>query len=85
VGNDSKDLFNEIENKSSLKVEQIYDIAHSIQHIDFSDEATVRQLVRQLTTLTNRTISQDKEDSIVQSIVNNDVPQNMQSLKKYLK
>lgn len=85
VNNESNEIFNKIEQNSNLSVEEIYKVAQSIQHADFSDERTVRQIVRNLSQLTNRTISQDKEDTIVNSIITNEIPNDIQSLQQFLK
>src|SRR5690625_1877019 len=85
VTNGSRDIFNEIEKKSSLSVEDIYRIAQSIQHADFSNEQTVRKIVRYLSQMTQRSISQEKEDAIVSSIINNDMPQDIDSLRQFFK
>lgn len=85
VNNESKEVFSKIEQRSNLSVEDIYRIAQSIQHADFSDKETVRQIVRDLSQMTNRSISKDKEDSIVNSIINNDIPTDIESLQQFFK
>lgn len=85
VDNKSNEVFNKIEQNSNLSMEDIYRIAQSIQHADFSDEQTVREIVRNLSQMTNRSISKDKEDSIVNSIVNNNVPGDIESLQQFFK
>lgn len=85
MSRESNDIFNEIEQKSNLSVEDIYQVARSIQGADFSDEHTVREIVRNLSQMTQRSISQQKEDAIVNSIINNDVPQDIDSLRQFFK
>lgn len=82
MSNESKDVFSEIEQKSNLSVEDIYRIAQSIQHADFSDEQTVRGIVHELSQLTHQPVSKQKEDAIVKSIINNDVPTDINSLRQ---
>lgn len=85
VDSNSKEVFNKIEQNSNLSVEDIYQIAQSIQHADFSDEQTVRRIVRNLSQMTNRSLTQEKEDSIVSSIVNNNIPGDIESLQRFFK
>lgn len=85
VDSNSKEVFNKIEQNSNLSVEDIYQIAQSIQHADFSDEQTVRRIVRNLSQITNRSLTQEKEDSIVSSIVNNNIPGDIESLQRFFK
>lgn len=85
MSHESKKVFSKIEQKSNLSVDDIYRIAQSIQHADFSDEHTVRKIVQNLSQMTNRPISIEKEDQIVQSIVNNQIPRDIESLQQFLK
>lgn len=63
----------------------MYRVAESVKHADFSDEKTVRNLVRHLARLANKRIPQEKEDQIVQSITKNNIPMDMQSLNRFFK
>jgi len=82
LDNEAKDIFNKIERSTNISMDEIYNIAHSIQYEDLSDESTVRRIVQQLARLANRPISQRKEDEIVQSIINNRIPSSMESLQR---
>lgn len=83
---DFKDnLFKNIEKKSNIKQEEIYKVADSVKNANFSDEKTVRRLVRQLARMANKPLSKEKEDKIVQSITKNKMPMDMQSLNKLFK
>jgi len=79
----AKGIFDEIEQRSNISIDEIYNIANSIQHADLSDEGTVRSLVRRLSQMANRPVSQEKEDKIVHAIINNDVPNSMESLQRF--
>lgn len=65
-----KDLFDKIENKTNIKAEDIFAVAESVKDANFEDENTVRHLVRQLSSLANIPVSEDIENSIVDSIIN---------------
>ncbi|WP_430785534.1 stage VI sporulation protein F [Virgibacillus flavescens] len=83
---DFKDnLFKNIEKKSNIKQDEIYKVADSVKNANFSDEKTVRNLVRQLARMANKPLSKEKEDKIVQSITKNNMPMDMQSLNKIFK
>ena len=68
-----------------MKPGDIYQVADSVKHADFSDERTVRNLVRQLARMANKPLTKEKEDRIVQSITNNKMPHDMQSLSQLFK
>lgn len=79
----TKKIIDQIEENSHISVHEIYRIANSIQNEDLRDEATVRSLVRQLSRLAGRPISPEKENDIVRSIIQNEIPSSMESLQRF--
>lgn len=79
------DLFDKIKQSTNVNPDDVYRVAESVKHADFSDEKTVRNLVRHLARLANKRIPQEKEDQIVQSITKNNIPMDMQSLNRFFK
>ncbi len=77
--------FEKIQSQTNLSPSEIYKVADSVKNADFSDEKTVRQLVRQLAKMANKRISKEKEDQLVQSITQNKMPMDMQSLTQMFK
>nr|WP_249226098.1 stage VI sporulation protein F [Oceanobacillus jordanicus] len=78
-------MFDKIQKNANVKPEDVYKVADSVKNADFSNEQTVRQLVRHLAKLANKSIPKEKEDKIVESITKNNVPMDMQSLNKLFK
>lgn len=78
-------LMEKIEQSTHVSMDEIIRIAEAVQYSDFTDEATVRQLVKQLTYIANRPISPEKEEQIVQSILNQNIPTSMDELQRYFK
>lgn len=78
-------IFDKIQQNANIKPDEVYKIANSVKNADFSDEKTVRQLVRQLSKVANKPISKQKEDKLVQSITNSKMPTDMQSLTHLFK
>ncbi|PAV29506.1 stage VI sporulation protein F [Virgibacillus profundi] len=85
MNNFQKGLFDKIQQKSNINPDDVYKAADSVKNADFTDEKTVRQLVRHLAKIANKPISKEKEDKIVQSIVKNNMPMDMQSLNQLFK
>lgn len=73
-------LFGEIQKNSSINPNEIYKVAESVKNADFSDEATVRKLIRRLSKMANKPISKEKEEKLVKAITNNKMPTDIQSL-----
>lgn len=81
---EAEQLIKEIEQKSNISIEQIYQIAQAIQGENLSNEAVVRPLVRQLATLANRRLTMEQEERIVQAVLQRDVPTTIEGLTRYL-
>ncbi|RDW19081.1 stage VI sporulation protein F [Oceanobacillus arenosus] len=85
MNNFQKGLFDKIQQNANINPQDIYKVADSVKNANFSDENTVRNLVRNLAKLANKPISKEKEDKIVQSIVKNKIPADAQSLNQLFK
>jgi len=85
VSDFQKGLFDKIQQNANIDPQEILQIAESVKNADFSDERTVRNLVRKLSRIANKPISKQKEDKIVESITKNNVPMDMQSLNSLFK
>ncbi|MCF3941650.1 stage VI sporulation protein F [Oceanobacillus alkalisoli] len=80
MNNFQKGMFDKINQKSNISPDEIYKVADSVKHADFSDEKTVRELIQRLSRLANKPVSKEKEDKIVEAIVKNKVPMNSQTM-----
>lgn len=77
-----ENILKQIQQNSNIKPEDIFAIAESVKHANFSDEDTVRNLIRQLSLLANKPISKEKEDQIVETITNNKIPSDLGSFSE---
>lgn len=77
-----KSLLAKIQENANVDTNEVLSIAELVQHADFSDEDTVRNLVRQLGDVANRPVSAEKEDRIVNAIVNNQNSGDFESLRR---
>jgi hypothetical protein len=85
VNNFQKGLFDKIQENANVNPDDVYKVADSVKHADFSDEKTVRKLVRHLAKMANKPISKEKENKIVESITNNKMPKDMSTLNQLFK
>ncbi|MFZ7944620.1 MULTISPECIES: stage VI sporulation protein F [Bacillaceae] len=63
-------FFKNIEKKTGVNMKDIFDLANSLQHANFKDEKTVRNVIRRVSQIANKPVSKDMEDQIVKSIIN---------------
>jgi hypothetical protein len=85
VNNFQKGMFDKIQKNSNINPDEIMKVADSVKNANFSDEKTVRNLVRHLSRMAEKPLSKEKEDKIVRSIVNNKMPGDLQSLNQLFK
>ncbi|WP_079530138.1 MULTISPECIES: stage VI sporulation protein F [Halobacillus] len=80
-----KNIFDHLQKKANINPDDVYKVADSVKHADFTDEKTVRQLVKQLSSIAGKPVSKQKEDKIVEAIVKQNMPLDMNTLSKFLK
>jgi hypothetical protein len=65
---------------------QLRTLASGVKPSDFEDEAKLRQIIRSLASLTGKTLSEEKEDKIVQMFRNKEIDlSDVQSLSRLLR
>lgn len=64
-----RSFFNSIEKKTGVSMDEIFALANAIQHADFKNEKHVRKIVRRVGKVSNRDITKELEDKIVNSIL----------------
>lgn len=63
-------FFKNIEKKTGVNMKDILELANSLQHANFKDEKTVRNVIRRVSQIANKPVSKEMEEKIVKSIVN---------------
>lgn len=62
-------LFKNVEKKTGVNMNEVFQLAQSLQNANFQDERTVRQVVKKVARIANRPISKGLENKIVQTII----------------
>lgn len=78
----NSDFFNDLEKKTSVKKQDIFELADSVKAADFSNEQTVRRLIKQVSHLAGVPVSREKEERLVKAITNNEIPMDFSTLAK---
>lgn len=73
-------LWNKIEKKTSINKETIMNLANKIQKNNMKDEKTLREVIQDISNLTNKPVSKEKEDKIINAIMNDQVPNNIDKM-----
>lgn len=67
-------LFKKIEKKTSVSKDTILDLAKTLQDSNMKNEEALRNVIKQLSLITGKEVSKEKEDKIISTIVNDKVP-----------
>ena len=73
--NDS--LFNRVEKKTKVNKKTIMDLANKLSGGNMKDKNTLLEVIDELSSLTGREVSQEKKEKIINAIVNDKVPNNI--------
>ena len=75
--NFSDNFFNRIEKKTKVGKQTILDLAEKLQKNDLKDETTLREVIEELGKLTGKEVSKEKQDKIINAVVNDKVPKDL--------
>lgn len=78
-------FFDNIEKKTNVKKEDILRLANSVSSANLRDEQTLRKLIADVAKVANVPVSKNKEDKIVNAILNNQIPSDLSQLTKMIK
>lgn len=73
-------LFNKIEQKTNINKETIIKLANKIQKNNMKDEQTLHEVIQDISKLTGKEVSKEKENKIIEAIINDKVPKNIDKM-----
>lgn len=73
-------VFEKVEKKTKVSKGKILELATKLQQNSLKDEATLRDVIRELSSLTGKKVSKEKEDKIVDTIIKDKVPKNVEKM-----
>ena len=76
----SDSFFNRIEKKTNVGKETIIELAKKLQQNDLKNEGTLREVIQTLSQMTGKTVSKDQEDKIINAVVTDKVPKDIDKL-----
>ncbi len=71
-------LLDRIEEKTNVDRDTIIGLAHKLQSGNYKDEDTLRSIIHELSDITGREVSEEKEEKIISMIVNDKVPKDIE-------
>ena len=76
----SYNFYKKVEKKTNVNKETILNLAKKIQGDNLKDENKLRDLIKEISSITGKEVSKEKEDKIVSAIVNDKVPKNLDKM-----
>ena len=70
-------LFKRVENKTNISKETILGLASKLSNGNMKNKETLMEVIDELSNLTGRTVSDEKKEKIVNAIVNDKIPKNV--------
>ena len=71
-------LFKKVENKTNINKETIMALANKLQKGNMKDKTTLLEVINELSLLTGREVSDKKKEKIINAIVNDKIPNNVE-------
>ncbi len=76
----SDSFFNRVEKKTNVNKETILSLAEKLQQNDMKNEGTLREVIEELSKMTGREVSKEKQDKIIQAVINDQVPKDIDKM-----
>lgn len=76
----SDNFFKKVEDKTNVSKESILELANKIQKEDLKDEATLREVIKQVGQMAGKEVSKEKENKIIEAVINDKIPKDMDKL-----
>lgn len=73
-------FFKRVEKKTNIDKNTIMSLASKIQDSNMKDEKTLREVVQEISKMTGKEVSKEKEDKIVDSIIKDNVPKDIDKI-----
>lgn len=76
----SDNFFKKVEKKTNVDKDIIVSLAQKLQGDNMKDESTLRDVVKQISNLTGKSVPKEKEDKIINAILDDKVPNNIENM-----
>lgn len=71
-------LFKKIEEKTSVDKDTIISLANKLQNGNYKDSETLNEIIDELSSITGRSVSEEKRNKIINTIINDKVPKDIE-------
>ncbi len=71
-------LFDRIKEKTKVDKDTIVGLAKKLQEGNYKNEKTLREIIQELSKITGKEVSSEKEEKIINMIINDKVPKDIE-------
>lgn len=75
-------FFKKVEKKTNVDKDTILSLAEDLQGDNMKNESSLRDVIKKISNLTGKKVPKEKEDKIVQTILDDNVPDNIEDYIK---
>lgn len=76
----SDNFFKKVEKKTKVDKNTILSLAEKLQNGNMKDESTLREIISTLSKMTNKKVTKEQENKIIERIVNDNVPKGVEKM-----
>lgn len=76
----SDSFFNKVEKKTNVNKDTILSLAKRLQGDNMKNEKNLREVIRELSSMTGKNVSKEQEDKIINTVINDKVPKDIDKL-----
>lgn len=80
MANFTDGFFNRIQQKTNVGKDTILSLASKLQQSDLKNESTLRDVIHELSKMTGKEVTKEKEDKIIQAVVTDQVPKDIDQM-----
>lgn len=73
-------FFKKVQNKTNVDKNTIVTLAEKLQNANMKDEKTIRDVISEISNLTGKEVTKEKEDKIVNAILKDNIPTNIDKM-----
>ena len=73
-------FFKRVENKTNVKKSTIINLAEKLKGDNMKNPDSIRDVIHELSKMTGKNVSKEKEEKIIGAIVNDKVPDNLDKM-----
>lgn len=77
-------LFKNVEKKSGVNMQDIFQLAQSLQNTNLQDEKNIREVIRKVSEVANKPVAKELENQIIQSIVKDGKSMDFNTISKMI-